>query len=50
VLDAPGSRERHILFSFADRKSLQGWLDSAERRHWLARVRSCWRLTGGCSS
>jgi antibiotic biosynthesis monooxygenase (ABM) superfamily enzyme len=38
VLDAPGSRERHILFSFADRKRLQGWLDSAERRHWLARV------------
>jgi antibiotic biosynthesis monooxygenase (ABM) superfamily enzyme len=38
VLDAPGSRERHILFSFADRKSLQAWLDSAERHHWLARV------------
>jgi antibiotic biosynthesis monooxygenase (ABM) superfamily enzyme len=38
VLDAPGSRERHILFSFADRRSLQVWLDSAERRHWLARV------------
>jgi antibiotic biosynthesis monooxygenase (ABM) superfamily enzyme len=38
VLDAPDSRERHILFSFADRKSLQAWLDSAERRYWLARV------------
>ena len=38
VLDAPGSREYHILFSFADRKSLRVWLDSAERRRWLARV------------
>jgi uncharacterized protein len=38
VLDAPGSREYHILFSFADRKSLRGWLDSQERRRWLARV------------
>ena len=38
VLDAPGSRERHILFSFADRKSLRAWLDSEERRRWLARV------------
>jgi uncharacterized protein len=36
VLDAPGSREYHILFSFADRKSLRAWLDSAERRRWLA--------------
>jgi antibiotic biosynthesis monooxygenase (ABM) superfamily enzyme len=38
VLDAPGSREYHILFSFADRKSLRAWLDSAERRRWLTRV------------
>jgi uncharacterized protein len=38
VLRAPGSREYHILFSFADRKSLRAWLDSAERRRWLARV------------
>ena len=38
VLDAPGSREYHILFSFADRKSLRVWLDSVERRRWLARV------------
>jgi hypothetical protein len=38
VLDAPGSRERHILFSFADRRSLRAWLDSDERRRWLARV------------
>ena len=38
VLDTPGSREYHILFSFADRKSLRAWLDSAERRYWLARV------------
>jgi antibiotic biosynthesis monooxygenase (ABM) superfamily enzyme len=38
VLDAPGSREYHVLFSFTDRKSLQAWLDSAERRQWLARV------------
>jgi antibiotic biosynthesis monooxygenase (ABM) superfamily enzyme len=37
-LDAPGSRERHILFSFADPKSLRAWLDSDERRRWLARV------------
>lgn len=38
VLDAPGSREYHILFTFADRKSLRAWLDSEERRRWLARV------------
>jgi uncharacterized protein len=38
VLDAPGSREYHILFSFADRRSLRAWLDSGERRRWLARV------------
>jgi uncharacterized protein len=38
VLDAPGSREYHILFTFADRKSMQAWLDSDERRGWLARV------------
>jgi antibiotic biosynthesis monooxygenase (ABM) superfamily enzyme len=38
VLDAPGSREHHILFSFADPKSLRAWLDSEERRRWLARV------------
>jgi uncharacterized protein len=37
VLDAPGSREYHILFSFADRRSLRAWLDSGERRRWLAR-------------
>ena len=37
VLDAPGSREYHVLFSFADRKSLRAWLDSDERRRWLAR-------------
>ena len=38
VLDAPSSREYHVLFSFADRKSLRAWLDSAQRRRWLARV------------
>jgi uncharacterized protein len=38
VLGAPGSREYHILFSFADRRSLRAWLDSEERRRWLARV------------
>jgi uncharacterized protein len=38
VLDAPGSREYHILFSFADRRSLRTWLDSEQRRRWLARV------------
>jgi hypothetical protein len=38
VLDAPGSREYHILFTFADRRSLRAWLDSAERRRWLTRV------------
>ena len=38
VLDDPGSREYHVLFSFTDRKSLQAWLDSDERRRWLARV------------
>ena len=38
VLDAPGSREYHILFTFADRRSLQAWLDSEERRRWLAQV------------
>jgi antibiotic biosynthesis monooxygenase (ABM) superfamily enzyme len=38
VLDAPDSRDYHILFTFADRKSLRAWLDSDERRRWLARV------------
>jgi uncharacterized protein len=38
VLDAPDSREYHILFSFADRRSLRAWLDSEQRRRWLARV------------
>ena len=38
VLDAPGSREYHILFSFADRRSLRVWLESAERHRWLAQV------------
>jgi antibiotic biosynthesis monooxygenase (ABM) superfamily enzyme len=38
VLGAPGSREYHILFSFADRRSLRTWLESAERHRWLARV------------
>jgi uncharacterized protein len=38
VLDAPGSREYHILFTFADRRSLRAWLDSDERRRWLVRV------------
>jgi uncharacterized protein len=38
VLGAPGSREYHILFSFADRRSLRAWLESAERHRWLARV------------
>jgi uncharacterized protein len=37
VLDAPGSREYHILFTFADRRSLRAWLDSDERRRWLVR-------------
>jgi uncharacterized protein len=31
-------REYHILFTFADRRSLQAWLDSEERRRWLAQV------------
>jgi antibiotic biosynthesis monooxygenase (ABM) superfamily enzyme len=38
VLDAPGSREYHILFSFADPRSLRAWQDSEERQRWLARV------------
>ena len=38
VLDAPSSRDYHILFTFADRKSMQAWLDSDERQRWLARV------------
>jgi antibiotic biosynthesis monooxygenase (ABM) superfamily enzyme len=38
VLDAPGSREYHILFSFADRRSLRAWLESAERHRWLAQL------------
>jgi uncharacterized protein len=50
VLDAPGSREYHILFSFADRKSLRAWLDSDERRRWLARVGELIEPTEGCSS
>jgi antibiotic biosynthesis monooxygenase (ABM) superfamily enzyme len=39
VLDVPGSREYHVLYTFADRASLAAWLDSDERRRWLARVR-----------
>jgi uncharacterized protein len=50
VLDAPGSRERHILFSFADRTSLRAWLDSDERRRWLARVEELLETDRGCSS
>jgi uncharacterized protein len=38
VLDDPGSREYHVLFSFADQRTLQAWLESAERRRWLDRV------------
>jgi uncharacterized protein len=38
VLDDPDSRAYHILFSFTDRRSLRVWLDSQERRRWLARV------------
>ena len=38
VLDAPGSRDYHILFTFTDRKRMQAWLDSDERRRWLAKV------------
>src|SRR5829696_1864082 len=38
VLDDPSDREYHVLFSFADRRSLRAWLDSDERRRWLARV------------
>jgi antibiotic biosynthesis monooxygenase (ABM) superfamily enzyme len=38
VLAAPGSREYHILFGFADRNSLRAWLDSAERHRRLAQV------------
>jgi uncharacterized protein len=38
VLDDPDSREYHILFSFTDRTRLRDWLDSTERRRWLARV------------
>lgn len=38
VLDAPASRDYHILFTFTDRKRMQDWLDSDERQQWLARV------------
>jgi antibiotic biosynthesis monooxygenase (ABM) superfamily enzyme len=38
VLDDPDSRAYHILVSFTDRRSLRVWLDSQERRRWLARV------------
>jgi uncharacterized protein len=38
VLDAPGSPDYHILFTFTDRKHMQAWLDSDERRRWLAKV------------
>jgi antibiotic biosynthesis monooxygenase (ABM) superfamily enzyme len=45
VLDAPGSREYHILFTFPDRTSLRAWLDSEERLGgWPGRV-SCSKLT-----
>jgi uncharacterized protein len=39
VLGVPGSREYHVLYTFADRASMDAWLDSNERRRWLARVR-----------
>lgn len=38
VLDVPGTPEYHVLYTFADRASLDAWLDSDERRRWLARV------------
>jgi antibiotic biosynthesis monooxygenase (ABM) superfamily enzyme len=38
VLDDPSGREYHVLFSFADRRTLRAWLDSDERRRWLDRV------------
>ena len=38
VLNASGSREYHVLYTFADRTSLEAWLDSDERYQWLARV------------
>jgi hypothetical protein len=36
VLDAPGSRDYHILCTFTDRRRMQAWLDSDERQRWQA--------------
>jgi antibiotic biosynthesis monooxygenase (ABM) superfamily enzyme len=36
VLNVPGSRDYNVLYTFADRPSLDAWLDSDERASWMA--------------
>jgi antibiotic biosynthesis monooxygenase (ABM) superfamily enzyme len=38
VLHDPDTRDYHVLYTFADRASLQEWLDSEERRRWMSRL------------
>jgi antibiotic biosynthesis monooxygenase (ABM) superfamily enzyme len=38
VLDVPGSRDYHVLYTFNDRPSLEAWLDSEVRADWMADV------------
>lgn len=38
VLSVPGSRDYHVLYTFADRNTMDAWLDSAMRTAWMAEV------------
>jgi antibiotic biosynthesis monooxygenase (ABM) superfamily enzyme len=38
AMNVPGSREYHLLYTFADRASLDAWLDSEERARWMVEV------------
>jgi antibiotic biosynthesis monooxygenase (ABM) superfamily enzyme len=38
ALNIPGSGDYHTLYTFADRASLDAWLGSSERAHWMAHV------------
>ncbi|MDP9341987.1 MAG: antibiotic biosynthesis monooxygenase [Actinomycetota bacterium] len=38
VLHDPGSRDYHVLFQFTDRSRLDAWMESGERKEWLARL------------
>jgi antibiotic biosynthesis monooxygenase (ABM) superfamily enzyme len=38
VLNVPGTSDYHVLYTFADRPSLDTWLDSDQRASWMAQV------------